>query len=98
MKIKVHNYLIDYYKRLNDRTFHAPGLYKFPKGTTALAEEATALPSCAGVLCLDEVQVTDIADASIVRGLVDPTPTPTPIFCPHPLPPTPIPLTRWTTS
>ncbi len=30
------------YKRLNDRTFHAPGLYKFPKGTTALAEEAKA--------------------------------------------------------
>uniref|UniRef100_A0A7S2XDS8 Proteasome subunit beta n=1 Tax=Lotharella oceanica TaxID=641309 RepID=A0A7S2XDS8_9EUKA len=28
------------YKKLNERTFHAPGLYKFPKGTTALAEEA----------------------------------------------------------
>mmetsp|Transcript_14546 Transcript_14546/g.35463 ORF Transcript_14546/g.35463 Transcript_14546/m.35463 type:complete len:264 (+) Transcript_14546:67-858(+) len=25
---------------LNDRTFHAAGFYKFPKGTTALAEEA----------------------------------------------------------
>ena len=68
------------------------------RAATALAEEATALPTCAGVLCLDEVQVTDIADASIVRGLVDPTPTPTRTFYPHPLPPTPIPLTRWTTS
>jgi len=27
------------YKKLNERTFHAPGLYKFPKGTTALAQE-----------------------------------------------------------
>ena len=69
------------------------------RAATALAEEATALPTCAGVLCLDEVQVTDIADASIVRGLVGPTPgTPTPTFYPHPLPPTPIPQTRWTTS
>mmetsp|Transcript_26736 Transcript_26736/g.47362 ORF Transcript_26736/g.47362 Transcript_26736/m.47362 type:complete len:270 (-) Transcript_26736:213-1022(-) len=30
------------YKELNKRTFHAPGLYKFPKGTTALKAEAEA--------------------------------------------------------
>lgn len=30
------------YKKLNERTFHAPGLYKFPKGTTALVEEGKA--------------------------------------------------------
>ena len=41
------------------------------RASSALAEEAAALPTCAGVLCLDEVQVADIADASIVRGLVD---------------------------
>jgi len=30
------------YKKLNERTFHAPGLYKFPKGTTALVAEGKA--------------------------------------------------------
>ena len=49
------------------------------RAASALAEEAAALPTCAGVLCLDEVQVTDIADASIVRGLVGHL-----LFYPHP--------------
>ena len=37
----------------------------------ALEEAVETLPQCTGVLCLDEVQLTDIADASIVKGLFD---------------------------
>ena len=51
------------------------------RAASALAEEAAALPTCAGVLCLDELQVTDIADASIVRGTGGP-----PALLPSPWP------------
>ena len=65
-RIHFHAFMIDVHKRL-----HAAKIDMGPKGGDPIIPVAQDLARSAYVLCFDEFQVTDIADAMILRRLLE---------------------------
>lgn len=64
-RVHFHAFMIDVHKRI-----HAAKLQLGHAGGDPIAPVGRALAREAGVLCFDEFQVTDIADAMVLRRLV----------------------------
>jgi peroxisome-assembly ATPase len=65
-RVHFHAFMIDVHKRL-----HAAKIAMGPKGGDPIIPIAQDLARSACVLCFDEFQVTDIADAMILRRLLE---------------------------
>lgn len=72
LRTHFHDFMLDVHERIHKyKSSLSPALLRQKKGVNPIREVALSIASETSLLCFDEFQVTDVADAMILKGLFE---------------------------